>query len=1012
MKFDFESKGFNLRLHRDDNWTTSDSRILIVLETVPTNFLEAEEIDTKVIDHCVSYSLGIARGYGYKKQSPAFAIVNFNDYKHLHLSGAKKVEAVSYFRERLNKLIDELKPTGILFSGDASLVIENLRNPKEKNGWVHNYRDLPLVSTLDFAKLLANSGEYANLLGYWCRHLANLIIGKHPHSLAHIKPAKMPKVIIDTIPKFDKLMKLWDKAEVIAVDTETKNLSVLRNAILTIQFCFDSDKTKGFLVPFHHPHDDNTFTDADKKYITKVLAEKFSQGDKELVTFNGIFDLRVIRRQLNIPLIRHTVWEIQAGEHLLDENIAELSSVSHKAGSLAAVFCSYGNDSYISGTMEFSKGERSNTISISPKDEHFATYACLDVVSIMNIRDKQIEMASQQKLLGKSYKPYFMRHMRHMMSDTVHQLSHMKEAGSLLDRKYLRSLLRPDSELSKLVLDLEMQIAATPAGKAASKKIAAAEGIKTKSLFGSSSAPDLLRVSKPAHRNTLFLDVLGLDVVNKTKAGEPSIDKAFLDKYKNQNRVVALYADYQEAAKLLSTYVRGWEKTFQTSLDGEDSHLRADFSFFGVATGRLASSGPNFQNIPSRGKLAKIIKEMFIAADGTLLISFDFSAHEVRGWSQVSYDRELASVFAVGQKLRQTLIKNFVPALRGHKAPFDTAPKSIRKFVDKVNNILTELKTKGDVHIQNVFRFFGKWVAKSDPLRDAVKGVVFGTLYGKSPKSLGDDTKKGEFDKLKEELRTADAARVEELEQAFQELVDEDRSEQAQEIIDKMFEEFPDGHRWVERMTESAKNRFYVYSPIGRIRHLYAAMTKDKRILSRQVRRGLNAPIQGFASELAVKASRLTLLSFYDFAHKAKADTSAFRFSRMVHDASYYTVPYHLVIPFLHILQYETTYGITKAIKEDFNFELTIEPEIEMDIGTKETNTISWNWCLPSLVDILEQAVAEGIKNKILTESKEDIMEKILAPWKNPKIRKYLNKNYPMLGVDLESEIEELVNDL
>jgi len=42
------------------------------------------------------------------------------------------------------------------------------------------------------------------------------------------------------------------------------------------------------------------------------------------------------------------------------------------------------------------------------------------------------------------------------------------------------------------------------------------------------------------------------------------------------------------------------------------------------------------------------------------------------------------------------------------------------------HNLLDRLKKEGDVHIQNVRRFFGKWVEKTDPLRDAVKAVVFG----------------------------------------------------------------------------------------------------------------------------------------------------------------------------------------------------------------------------------------------------------------------------------------------
>lgn len=48
------------------------------------------------------------------------------------------------------------------------------------------------------------------------------------------------------------------------------------------------------------------------------------------------------------------------------------------------------------------------------------------------------------------------------------------------------------------------------------------------------------------------------------------------------------------------------------------------------------------------------------------------------------------------------------------------------KRILKVNSIAVDLKTKGDIHLQNVFRFFGKWVEKSHPLRDSVKSVVFG----------------------------------------------------------------------------------------------------------------------------------------------------------------------------------------------------------------------------------------------------------------------------------------------
>lgn len=54
-----------------------------------------------------------------------------------------------------------------------------------------------------------------------------------------------------------------------------------------------------------------------------------------------------------------------------------------------------------------------------------------------------------------------------------------------------------------------------------------------------------------------------------------------------------------------------------------------------------------------------------------------------------------------------------------------TSTRTLKALLE-ADRLVTDLKTKGDVHIQNCHRFFGKWVEKTDPLRDAVKAVVFG----------------------------------------------------------------------------------------------------------------------------------------------------------------------------------------------------------------------------------------------------------------------------------------------
>lgn len=993
---DVPSLGFNLKLKIDSDWSTSRDRLLIILQTVDQADLKAGELSTTpILKNSIKYARSIARKHNPDLPNYRFAVVNFNDAKSLHLKGQARSEIDEKFKVRVHSLIKKLKPTHILMSGNLGLIYP-IENSNLKNGWVHEIDKRKVVSTLDLAQLIDNNGSLANLLGFFCRHLSNLLIGRLPYDLSTLE--SYPKYV-NSIEKFDRMLTLWDKSKFIAVDTETKNLTVLHNAIYTIQFAFDAKPNFGFVVPVDHPQ--TPFTPEEIKYIKKSLRAKFgTKSETKLVTFNGIFDLRVIRKALKLDIIFMRVWEIMAGEHLLDENVSSLASVGIKSGGLAAVLCSYGNDRYISGSMAFSKAERNTTGNINPSDKDFLEYAALDVTSILQIKDQQISRSEKEDLESKSYKPYFVRHMLYQMSDTVHQLSHLKEAGSLIDKRYLKSLLKSDSVLKKAIAELNDEFKTFPEVQQANKELLADSGFKSGSLFGASSNTQwVFSFTKTLHKSKLFFEVMGLKAVSQTKTGNDAIDKEFIEHYRDRNFIVDMFGEFQAASKLLSTYVKGWYKQLTTELDGAtDSHLRAEYKFFGVDTGRLASADPNLQNIPARGKLSKIIKQMFIAPPGHLLIRFDYSAHEVRGWSIVSGDQVLASAFKAGQDLRKQWIKNPTPELA------------------------KELKTKGDIHIQNAFRFFGRWIEKTDPLRDAVKGVVFGVLYGKGASSLGGDTKKATLGELKAQMNLAHKAgntkELTKIELVFNKLLAEDRTEYAQSIIDKMFKEFDRGRRWILKMQEMATKKFYVYSPIGRIRHLYAALTEDKRIVSRQVRRGMNAPIQGFASEIAVKSSRIVMEDYYNsvnFFIKELGLEGKFPifFNRIVHDASYLTVPYEMVIPFIHILQYGTTYKVADAYEKEFGLKFTVEPEIEMEITVRDDLSRKWDWSLPNLVSCISLALDDKEKYLGLEEDKKLILQKIFNPWKNQKTRTFLQQKFPLLDVpDLNDVISSVIKDI
>lgn len=307
-------------------------------------------------------------------------------------------------------------------------------------------------------------------------------------------------------------------------------------------------------------------------------------------------------------------------------------------------------------------------------------------------------------------------------------------------------------------------------------------------------------------------------------------------------------------------------------------------------------------------------------------------------------------------------------------------------------------------------------------------------LYGKGAETLGEDTKQGELSVLKgqisalydESLISKDRKRIVEINHMLQELdvkltalLEEDRSKYAQDIIDKMMSEFKAGARWTQMMSDMAENEYCVYSPIGRRRYLPAALTKDRAIVAKQVRRGSNAPVQGIASEVGIKASRLIAGAYYKnlkiFKEKlgiTKKDWELrIEFSRVVHDANYFAIPYSMVVPFIHVLQYQATYGVTKAYKDEFNIGFCCEPEIEIEIAAHDAASHKCEWSLPNFVDNFKKAIHDAQELGVLEGTEEEVLNTVLKPWRDKGMRKFLQTKFPLLNVpNLDRQILEAVS--
>lgn len=732
--------------HRGSN------HVLVILQTVASQDIETGKLLSNEIMPSFQASLKLAREFArrYGDHEPVtVSVCTFNQFKHLHESPEKQARANAVFAKHVQRVIAKVNPDKVLICGDTAF--EHLHRGVEhyqlKRGWIQHlqYEDRktrPTTLTLDFMRLLENDGQLGNLLGFWCWHMANLIYGSVPYSIGQLEPRAR---LVDNEAKFQKLCDLLRKTKRVAVDTETAGLQVYDNKIYTIQFTFEEEPNWSYIVPLRHPT--TPLTIAQQKAWSRTLQAFFKGNRKfmgkpykgaklhpehglnfvcepdelpELVFFNGSFDLRIIRTCLRIEAyIPHHVYEIRAGEHDLDENAPDLKAFGTKSGGLAYVTAYYGCTYYQDAPMS-KEDTRTNIGNMSLKDPNLLNYVAMDTISLIAIRKGQLIRAGHQQIADRNYKPYFLRHMRYVMGPTENQLSRLRECGSAVDIEYLKHLAGIKSPLLSEIKRFDEELFATKEIKQANQNLLDKAGYKSQGLWG--QQPHVFAWSKGAHKSELFLNVLGLQAVNMTKTGQPAIDKALIERYRNEVQLVSDYADRQELDKLHGTYIKGWLKRLRTSYDGvRDYHLRPDYSYVGVATGRLASYDPSLQVIPTRGKSAKLVKRAFVTRKGKLLVRFDYSAHEVRMWSIISGDMILAEAFRIGQKLRQIWINKPTDEIKGR------------------------IKLEGDLHIANVKRFFGKIIDKSDPLRDAVKAVIFGVIYGKQAFSLGEDTKRPEI---------------------------------------------------------------------------------------------------------------------------------------------------------------------------------------------------------------------------------------------------------------------------
>src|SRR5262249_44753602 len=156
------------------------------------------------------------------------------------------------------------------------------------------------------------------------------------------------------------------------------------------------------------------------------------------------------------------------------------------------------------------------------------------------------------------------------------------------------------------------------------------------------------QIGSPKQLQQVLFERLKLPAARKTKTGY-STDEAVLEQLAAQHPLPARILGYRRLAKLKSTYVHA----LPPLVDPKSRPIPPTFHQPGAATGRLSASSPNVQNIPIRSEEGVRIREAFVAREGALLVSADYSQVELRIVAHFSRDESLIEAFRAGEDVHR-----------------------------------------------------------------------------------------------------------------------------------------------------------------------------------------------------------------------------------------------------------------------------------------------------------------------------------------------------------------------
>lgn len=231
-------------------------------------------------------------------------------------------------------------------------------------------------------------------------------------------------------------------------------------------------------------------------------------------------------------------------------------------------------------------------------------------------------------------------------------------------------------------------------------------------------AGEQFNINSPKQLGVILFEKLGLHAYKKTKSGY-STGAEVLEKLIDKHPIIPLILEYRQYTKLKSTYCDG----LQSLINPVTHRIHSSFNQTVTVTGRISSTEPNMQNIPTRTELGRELRKMFVAENGFILVDADYSQIELRVLAHIAHDEAMIKAFCNNEDIHA------VTASQIFNVPISEVSSEQRRKAKAINFGIVygmgEYSLSQDLHISvsEAKKYIQSYLDKYHGVREYMKSI-------------------------------------------------------------------------------------------------------------------------------------------------------------------------------------------------------------------------------------------------------------------------------------------------